>query len=266
MWYDVDTRGDALENIDVSKFIWYNVDCNLGYICLCCTYRLQIGFFFEHGIPYIHSNSLVCHNFAYKNPSGSKRKIVSIRWETHFRIYGSLCFFQHMTRGITVSTSIKLIENTKSILVAKCWQLAGQVVILLSNSSLFFGGWMFKKFTVHQTDPDAHHLSSTCKQHHYIELRAFMYFHGQQFTCSGPTICVDVVFSPWGSEYSKDLSSFSHTVHRVLSALSSADPARVNCLSKQVAGRGDWEKESKTWKMSPSGMCLKRLRGGIDLF
>ena len=66
---------------------------------------------------------------------------------------------------------------------------------------------------------------------------------------------------PWGSEYSKDLSSFSHTVHRVLSALSSADPARVNCLSKQVAGRGDWEKESKTWKMSPSGMCLKRLGG-----
>ena len=65
----------------------------------------------------------------------------------------------------------------------------------------------------------------------------------------------------WGSEYSKDLSSFSHTVHRVLSALSSADPARVNCLSKQVAGRGDWEKESKTWKMSPSGMCLKRFGG-----
>ena len=100
---------------------------------------------------------------------------------------------------------------------------------------------------------------------HYIELRASMYFHGQQFTCSGPIICADAGCHPWGSEYSKDLSSFSHTVHRVLSALSSADPARVNCLSKQVAGRGDWEKESKTWKMSPSGMCLKRL-GGIDLF
>lgn len=82
--------------------------------------------------------------------------------------------------------------NTKSILVAKCWQLAGKLYFFYQTAAFFLVGECSKFTVTHSlctyvkrtpifTSPFKYR-----KQHHYIELRASMYFHGQQFTCSPP--------------------------------------------------------------------------------
>ena len=219
-------------------------------------YRLQIGFFFEHGIPFIHSNSLVCHKFSTKNSSGSKTEIVNPSDDGKLILeYTDPCFFSTYAKVASqYQKSIKLIENTKKYIGcevlatsrASCNSSMKQQFFLVGECSKSSQFPQLLYAFVHIKRTPMHIIFQVLVNNIIIfELRASMYFSMiNNYTCSGPIICADVVTAPWGSEYSKDLSSFSHTVHRVLSALSSADPARVNCLSKQVAGRGDFGRRS----------------------